>query len=338
MAGFQLGITSGGMELLTRGLAGSEVRFTSILMGDGSYSGSISEAASVLSPKVALPISRLTRKNSQVTVKGVLQFGAVEEGFTWREVGLMALDPDTGKEVLYAYGTGGSDYIPGASEATRDERAVQLTVLVSAAENITADLDSSAVYVDADMLEEAIGRAVVPLTHEKSGTVHALTGLLGRRGLVCCCFAAAADYTAGDTFTVDGETCTVLLQDGSEAAGGLFVAGAAVSVLVDTDGGTINFKAGGGSKLPAYKMVTGTLTGGANGQTVTVDGTIHSAVAFMVAGSQTYISAVCPSKTTLQSFHNAGNHQSGTVSLPAANTFRYANADSTQITYWIFYS
>lgn len=89
--------------------------------------------------------------------------------------------------------------------------------------------------------------------------------------------------------------------------------------------------------LSAYKMVTGTMTGGSSGQTVTVDGTIHSAVAFMAVGSQTYISAVCPSKTTLQSFHNAGNHQPGTVSLPAANTFRYANANSTQITYWIFY-
>ena len=33
-------------------------------------------------------------------MKGVLRFGAVAEGFTWREVGLMAADPDTGAEVV----------------------------------------------------------------------------------------------------------------------------------------------------------------------------------------------------------------------------------------------
>ena len=145
MAGFKLGITSGGMTLLTKGLSGSEVRFTSIVLGDGSYAGSIADASAVLSAKAVLPISRIARKSGQVTVKGVLRFGAVEEGFVWREVGLTALDPDTGKEVLYAYGTGGSDYIPGADEATLDERSVQLTVLVSEVENITAELDPSAI-------------------------------------------------------------------------------------------------------------------------------------------------------------------------------------------------
>lgn len=251
MAGFKLGITSGGMTLLTKGLAGSEVRFVSIVMGDGSYAGSIADASAVLSGKAVLPISRITRRNGQVTVKGVLHFGAVEEGFIWREVGLMAIDPDTGKEVLYAYGTGGSDYIPGADEATLDERSVQLTVLVSEAENITAELDPSAIYVDMEMLEEAIGRAVVPLSHKKTGSVHALTGLSGRNGLVSCSFTASSAYVKGESFTVDGTAFSVKLQDGSEADDGLFAAGAAVAVLVDTENKTVNFKSGGGVKLPA---------------------------------------------------------------------------------------
>ena len=41
------------------------------------------------------------------------------------------------------------------------------------------------------------------------------------------------------------------MQDGSEADDGLFAAGAAVAVLIDTEGKTVNFKAGGGVKLPA---------------------------------------------------------------------------------------
>ena len=101
------------------------------------------------------------------------------------------------------------------------------------------------------MLEEAIGRAVVPLSHEKSGSTHILTGLSGRSGLVSCSFIASGDYVKGDSFTVENEPFAVKLQDGSEADDGLFAAGAAVAVLADTERKTVNFKAGGGVKLPA---------------------------------------------------------------------------------------
>ncbi|MBR6790966.1 MAG: phage tail protein [Oscillospiraceae bacterium] len=245
MAGFQLGITAGGMELLAKGITGKEIRFRSILMGDGSYSGSVSEAAGMVSEKAVLPVSGLVRKENQVTVKGVLRFGETAEGFTWREVGLTAIDPDDGEEVLYAYGFGGSDYISGAGEAALDERVIQLTVLVSSAEQVTAELDASAVFVDEERLEEALEQASAALTHEKSGTVHRLSGLGERKGLVSCCFKAAAKYVKGDTFTVENTAYSVKMQDGSEAEDDLFAAGAAVSAVIDTEGRSVNFKAAG---------------------------------------------------------------------------------------------
>ena len=89
-------------------------------------------------------------------------------------------------------------------------------------------------------------REVYTLTHQKSGTTHALTGLTGVSGTVSCVFTATAAFAAGDTFTVDGELYTVQLSNGEAAEDSLFVSGAAVPVIVDTGAKKVNFKAGGG--------------------------------------------------------------------------------------------
>lgn len=257
MAGFQFGITNAGMELLTKGLAGSEIRFTGIRMGDGVPTGSLTAMTALASQKAELPITRMIRKSGQVTLKGMLRAGQAAQGFTWRELGLTAADPDTGAEVLYAYGyASDGDYIPGAGESTLDERAIQLTVLVAGAEQVTAQLDPTALYVDHDELEEVMaplrGGAAATLSCTASGGVHALTGLGSRAGLVPCQFVAAADYKSGDSFTVDGVSYTAQLQSGSALPDGFFTAGAAVSALLQTEEQTVNFKAAGsGSPFPA---------------------------------------------------------------------------------------
>lgn len=97
-------------------------------------------------------------------------------------------------------------------------------------------------------------QGVKKLTHSKSGTTHALTGLSGVSGTVSCVFTATAAYAAGDTFTVDGTAYTIQLSNGEEAEDNLFVAGASVPVVVDTAGKKVNFKAAGGQKLPAGSM------------------------------------------------------------------------------------
>lgn len=86
---------------------------------------------------------------------------------------------------------------------------------------------------------------VHPLTHAKSGTVHALTGLSGRTGIVSAVFKASAAFVKGNTFTVDGTTYSAKLQTGEALPDGIFASGASVGVLIDTAGKTVNFKAAG---------------------------------------------------------------------------------------------
>lgn len=257
MAGFQIAITEAGLGLLAEGLSGGSITFTGIQLGDGTHSGSLQTAAALHALKAALPISRMFRRGSQVTLKGTLRFGQVEEGFYWREIGLTAKG-SSGTEILYAYGISGSsaDYIPGSAEATLDERTIQLTVAVAGTGQVTAVLDPSALYVEHEELTEALAPVwpglVRTLSCQKSGSVFALAGLSDSQGqtLVSCQFKADAAFADGDSFTVDGTAYTARTQNGEPPEEGLFAAGAALSVLIDTVGKTINFKAAGSGKSP----------------------------------------------------------------------------------------
>lgn len=101
------------------------------------------------------------------------------------------------------------------------------------------------------------GGSIITLNHQKIETVHALTGLGGATGLISAVFTATADFTAGDTITVDGLPYNIQLPDGGSASSSLFVTGSAIAVVIDTEGNKVNFKfAGGGNiDLPADSMV-----------------------------------------------------------------------------------
>ena len=227
MANFTVAVTDAGLALTAQALAGGQaITFTALQMGSGSYTGGdLSQATELLQLEHELELTSVMRSGNQVTVKATLAFRTVLTGFTWREIGLMAQNPAGGEDILYAYGYAGdqSDYIPGASEATLNERVIQLTVLVAEAAEVTAVVDGSVIYAeysDLEALREDLegditniqniiqqvtgvnpdtppaqlpsGSMVVTLTHSKSGTAHAFTGLGERTGLVPCQFKATA--------------------------------------------------------------------------------------------------------------------------------------------------
>ena len=278
MADFNMTVTVSGLKLLTDALAGKMVTLTGIHLGSGSYTGNLSAATQLVQEQIALPLDKIIKGDNQITAKSVLQFRTVETGFIWTEVGLFAKESD-GPEILYAYGYAGNkgDYIPGADEATLNEKVIRLTMLSSNEANIVAEVDGSTVYAsqeDLDDLRESVelsitnitnviqqvtgvdpddpdaeppsGSMVVTLTHTKSDTVHAFTGLGERTGLVPCQFKSTAGYTEGDTAIIDGTAYTITLTGADAPETDLFVSGKSILIDVDTEGKLINFKSGGG--------------------------------------------------------------------------------------------
>ena len=300
MANFTLSVTNGGLMLLAGAMAGQELHFTQIKMGSGRYTGSVSAAESMVQEEISLNLDGLIRKDTQVTVKAVLQYGKVQTGFYWTEVGVYAKDPAGGMDILYAYGYAGDegDYIPGADEATLNEKVIRLTTIVGTAANVTAEVSGSTVYAsleDLENLQDSInltiqnfseviqqvtgidptdpeakppdGSMVVTLTHAKSGTTHAFTGLGAREGLVPCQFKSTAGYTEGDTATIDGTSYTIVLTGADQPETDLFVSGKSILVDVDTESKTINFKAGGGLTKAKLALATATEATVFNGKT-----------------------------------------------------------------------
>lgn len=99
--------------------------------------------------------------------------------------------------------------------------------------------------------DEARAYAQVLLSHTKSGTVHTLAGLDGRSGVLAAMFRATGGYAEGNTFKVDGTVYTAKMPDGEGLSDGAFASGSVVGVIIDTENKTVNFKGGGGVKLPA---------------------------------------------------------------------------------------
>lgn len=98
------------------------------------------------------------------------------------------------------------------------------------------------------------------LNHSKSGTVHNLTGFGDAEGSVISVFKASANYVAGDTIKIDDTSYTIKLSNGENADDNLFVSGATVEIIVDTENKIVNFKAGGGlsdAKLAAANAAPG---------------------------------------------------------------------------------
>lgn len=96
------------------------------------------------------------------------------------------------------------------------------------------------------------------LEYTKSGTTHQLTGLTTVSGVVSCVFTATADFAAGDTVTVDGESYEIKLSNGETPQNNLFVAEAVISVIIDKTSKKVNFKSGGLSKSLITEVVEST--------------------------------------------------------------------------------
>lgn len=256
MGVFHMELTQAGEELLARSAAGSTLRFCKVLLGDGSSSQQVS---SMISTKKSLPVQSVVRTGNQVAVRAVLSLTDLTESFYWRELGVTAFDPDTQSERLFAYGSseGEGDYI--SSEGSFTEKQITVKLAVLSASNVEVSVDSSLLFAGRAEFESFQKKAFVTFDCVKTGTVFELTGDCAN-GFVSAVFTAPGSYQSGDTFTVNGTAYAVKLNNGEEAEDDLFVSGAVVACVLDTENHTINFKSSGGSVKYASGSAVATQT------------------------------------------------------------------------------
>lgn len=142
-------LTDVGQALLYKAQGGKVLKFTRFGLGDGELNGqAIQKLTTLLNEKMSSVISKLNVKNNKVTVGLTFDNSDLTEGFYFRELGLFAEDPDTQEEILYMYGNSGetSDYID-ANTSRAIEENLDVEIIISDVENITATIEGSLVYL-----------------------------------------------------------------------------------------------------------------------------------------------------------------------------------------------
>jgi len=104
-----------------------------------------------------LPIvGKEVRGDGKVEIQAKLTNFDVEEGFPAKEIGVYALDPDTGEEILYAYRNAGDEYnfIPAKTGIVQEDTTFCYRVEIQDAAQVTAIIDFEFAYASqADLAE-----------------------------------------------------------------------------------------------------------------------------------------------------------------------------------------
>ena len=150
-----LKLTAEGKKVLLRGLAGETINFTKVVLGNGLPQ--TEETATALSnPLLTLSIDSKSTNADYITLSARFNNSGVADGFRITEIGCFTENSESGKEdVLYAIGyedEGTADYVPSVSERLL-EMQIDTMVFVGEAENVSAVIGSSIVYVSLAQFE-----------------------------------------------------------------------------------------------------------------------------------------------------------------------------------------
>ncbi|GIQ69257.1 polysaccharide deacetylase family protein [Xylanibacillus composti] len=148
MAGFQFYFTNDGQVLQMKAQAGGKLQYTRVGIGSGIPSIPISELTNLVKEQMSCPISdvRVTSSGKAV-VSTSFTNQDISEPFTLNEIGVFAMDPDNG-EVLYCYGfvTNGEE-VPASGGSYVVEKVIDIITSVGNAQNVSALIDESLVYL-----------------------------------------------------------------------------------------------------------------------------------------------------------------------------------------------
>lgn len=110
------------------------LEFTHVQLGDGVFNGSYPSKKELSNMVMEIPVTRVARRDNEVTIDCDWNSGQAPRGFYFREIGII------GNGVLCYYdnaGTGDAEYIDPDSEVVSKDKRIRLTVVISDDVNVT---------------------------------------------------------------------------------------------------------------------------------------------------------------------------------------------------------
>lgn len=171
MANYHITPTAVGAALIAKCMAeGKSMSFSAIQMGSGEAPNEdFSLVTALAKVEKTLSLAAIARKGPEVTCTARLDFASITDDFQWKEVGLLAKDPDTQSDVLISYGNAGGygDWITGGVAATA--KNISITTLVTTDVNVTAVIDNTKIYAMVDLTN--VASSALKTAVERSGAL-----------------------------------------------------------------------------------------------------------------------------------------------------------------------
>ncbi len=146
MADFQpMRLTAAGYRLRAAAEIGQVLEITRIGLGAGLAPDDISGLTALVDERQTADIEAFeAREDGTGLIRFYLSNADLTEGYSLREIGVYALDPDTGEELLIDYSYAGESYdtLPARGGTTVIEQVIDLITVIRPADNITAYLTS----------------------------------------------------------------------------------------------------------------------------------------------------------------------------------------------------
>lgn len=136
------GLTAVGLKLLTASQTGTKIEFTGLKIGDGQITADtkLSSLSDLINPVASIDIeaTKIIEEENVTSLKVTGHVHQVEKDYYFRELGLFAINPETGAEVLYAYlnKEDNATLIPKVSSDTAVQELVSMIVAIGNADNI----------------------------------------------------------------------------------------------------------------------------------------------------------------------------------------------------------
>lgn len=147
--------------------------FTHVQLGDGIYEGSYLSKTELTNKVMEIPVSRVMRKDNEVTIDCDWNCDQAPRGFYFREIGII------GNNALCYYdnaGAGDAEYIDPESEMVSKEKRFRFTLVVSDDVNITVRTTSHLYALEEEVRtaleefdEKKVNKSVVDALDEEIG-------------------------------------------------------------------------------------------------------------------------------------------------------------------------
>lgn len=160
MAFRNLMLTTSGMILYAKAQQGKLLHLSRVAVGDGLLTGgdSMVNRPGLKSERASFLIDyvHIAASNSAAEILTTMRNDDLEEGFYFRELGIFAVDPDSGEEQLYLYDNAGQDgeYIPAASENIKVIERLKMIVRLENTPNVTFTASGNPLYLTVDDIDD----------------------------------------------------------------------------------------------------------------------------------------------------------------------------------------